>query len=99
MNVLGLTRLIKYSILVFCVFATQGIVEGKPAAQKEMMRIGDEIVSPDAGRLFVKAQECLDSNQLDQAAERLREFIASYPNSAIGHYKLGFVLWACPESS
>jgi len=92
MNVIGLTRLIKCFTLVICVFATQNLAEGKSEAKKEMMRIGDEIVSPDAGKLFVKAQEYLDGNQLEQAATLLKQFIESYPNSATGHYKLGFVL-------
>ena len=57
-----------------------------------MMRIGDEIVSIEAGKIFVKAQECIDQNQFDQAAELLNKFLSTYPKSASAHYKYGFVL-------
>lgn len=64
----------------------------KQVPQKEMMRIGDEVVSLESGKIFVKAQECIDHNQFDQAAELLKNFLSTYPKSPSAHYKYGFVL-------
>lgn len=57
-----------------------------------MTKLGDEVVSVEAGELFAKAQESINSRQLDQAAEFLKQFLASYPNSGAGHYKYAYVL-------
>jgi len=60
--------------------------------QKQMMKIGDEIVSLEAGHSFVKAQELISNKQYDQAASLLKSFLEMEPNSASAHYKYGFVL-------
>lgn len=60
--------------------------------QKQMMKIGDELVSMEAGRVFVRAQELIAAKQYDQAAELLKTFLETEPKSASGHYKYGFVL-------
>lgn len=60
--------------------------------QKQMMKIGDELVSMEAGRAFVRAQELVSAKQFDQAASVLKSFLETEPNSVPGHYKYGFVL-------
>lgn len=68
-------------------------VEGKQQPQAtRMSKIGDEVVSIEAGEIFFKAQECITNKQFDQAATLFKKFLESYPNSSVGHYKLGFAL-------
>ncbi len=82
----------KHSALIICTFLLSLPSYAKQVQQKEMTRIGDEVVSVDTGKIFLKAQECIDSKQFDQAAELLKQFLNSYPKSAAAHYKYGFVL-------
>lgn len=60
--------------------------------QKQMMKIGDELVSIEAGRAFVSAQDLIAQKRYDQAAVVLKSFVESEPNSSSGRYKYGFVL-------
>jgi len=57
-----------------------------------MMRIGDEVVSLDGGKLFTSAQSAMENNNLEEAAALLKQFLQLYPKSAAAHYKYGFVL-------
>lgn len=66
--------------------------EAKQAPPRKMIKIGDEIVSQEAGNAFLKVQEFLNNKQFDQASALLKQFLESYPNSCAAHYKYGFVL-------
>lgn len=67
-------------------------VEAKKEAPKTMMKLGDEIVSVEAGSLFVKAQDLLNSRQFDQADALLKQFLETYPNSSAARYKYSYAL-------
>lgn len=82
----------EFIALMSCLSLTTIPVFAKPVSQKEMTRIGNEIVSVEAGKIFLTAQACIDQNQFAEAAELLKQFLSSYPNSSSAHYKYGFVL-------
>ncbi|MBX9569606.1 MAG: tetratricopeptide repeat protein [Candidatus Obscuribacterales bacterium] len=83
------TRIIPLVILLTLLQLPLGAKQKQPT---RMMKIGDEVVSIDAGEAFFKAQENLTNRQFDQAAEKIKQFLASYPNSSAGRYKYGFIL-------
>lgn len=85
-------HLIALLILSICLMQNFAAAREQQTPGKEMMRIGDEIVSPEAGKLFVKAQEYLDNNQFEDASKILKQFLSTYPNSSAGHYKYGYAL-------
>lgn len=59
---------------------------------KQMFKIGDDIVSVEAGQAFSKAQQLIDSRNYAEAVTVLKALIEKEPNLASAHYKLGFVL-------
>lgn len=70
-NLLALPLIILLPIMC----AIQPAEAREQAKQKEMMRIGDEVVSPEFGKSFVNAQTCLDNNQFEEAAQLLKQFL------------------------
>lgn len=70
----------------------QSTTASEKARQKEMMKIGEDIVSPEVGKLFLNAQQCLDNNKTEQAADLLKQFLTSCPNSTAARYKYGLAL-------
>lgn len=71
----------------------------QPQQPTRMTKLGDEVISLEAGELFAKAQEAINSRQLEQAAGLLKQFLESYPNSNSGHYKYAYVLLQQGKSS
>lgn len=82
----------RIALSVLTLVCLQLFAEAKQEQPKKMMKIGDEIVSLEAGNAFVKAQELLNNKQFEQASALLKQFLESYPNSNAAHYKYGFVL-------
>ena len=66
--------------------------EAKQQQPTKMIKIGDEIVSLEAGNAFIKVQELVNDKQFEQASALLKQFLESHPNSSAAHYKYGFVL-------
>jgi tetratricopeptide (TPR) repeat protein len=66
--------------------------EAKQQQPTKMMKIGEEIVSIEAGNAFIKVQGLLNNKQFEQASALLTQFLESYPNSSAALYKYGFVL-------
>lgn len=60
--------------------------------QKQMMKIGEDTVSLETGKTFVKAQDLLNNKHVAEAAELLKQVVESEPNSAAARYKYGFAL-------
>lgn len=61
-------------------------------AQKPMMKIGDDIVSVEAGNAFQQAQELINGKDFKGAVAVLKTLLETEPNLASVHYKYGFVL-------
>lgn len=67
--------------------------EAKQQVQmKQMFKIGDDIVSVEAGQAFSSAQKLIDSRNYSEAATVLKSLLDKEPNLASAHYKYGFVL-------
>ena len=96
MAVVWRTRLVGLMLVALATLCPPATEAGKKQQQqpapKPMMKIGDEIVSVEAGNTFVKAQELMNSSQFDQAGLLLKQFLESYPDSTAAHYKYGFAL-------
>jgi len=75
------------SLLCITSFAEAKRQQAQP---KQMMKIGDEVVSLEAGQAFVKAQQLLSDKQFEQASEVLKGALETNPNSAALRYKYGF---------
>lgn len=60
--------------------------------QKQMMRIGDKLVSMEMGQSFLQAQRLIDGKQFDEASNVLHSLVEQAPDMAAFHYKLAFVL-------
>jgi tetratricopeptide (TPR) repeat protein len=83
-------RKVLLAFLIVCLIETPALA--KQLQPKRMMKIGDEIVDCESGKMFLNAQELLTSKQFEQAAVLFKQFLETYPDSASGHYKFGFVL-------
>ncbi len=60
------------------------------APPKQMMKIGDEVVSVEVGQAFVKAQQLFSNKQFEQASEVLKGALETNPNSSALRYKYCF---------
>lgn len=58
---------------------------------KQMFKIGDDVVSVEAGQAFSKAQQLIDARNYSEAVTVLKALVEKEPNLASAHYKLGFV--------
>lgn len=59
---------------------------------KQMMKIGDEVVSLETGAIYTAAQKAISSGQFAGAEPLLENFLAKQPKSKAGRYKYAFVL-------
>jgi tetratricopeptide (TPR) repeat protein len=80
------------SVVVAFIFACVPCQADTKQKQKQMMKIGDDIVSLEAGRAFAKAQELISSKNYQQAETLLQSVVQEQPNLASVRYKYGFVL-------
>lgn len=60
--------------------------------QRQMVRIGNEVVNSETGQLYLRAQEAISSGKLDEAENLLKAFLQTEPQSVAARYKYGFVL-------
>jgi len=90
------SRRIFQTAVVLLAVSSIGHAPAASAAQKQqpktMMKIGDDIVSNEIGKDFVRAQGFIDARDYDQAASVLKMLLAGSPNIASIHYKYAFVL-------
>jgi tetratricopeptide (TPR) repeat protein len=61
-------------------------------AQQRMMKIGDEVVSLEDGKKFVRAQDLMSKKQFDQAATLLKALVEAEPKSSTIRFKYAFLL-------
>jgi tetratricopeptide (TPR) repeat protein len=61
-------------------------------AQERMMKIGDEVVSLENGKSFVRAQDLMSKKQFDQAAVLLKALINAEPKSSTIRFKYAYLL-------
>src|SRR5271170_6228270 len=85
-------RLSYFALSALALLCLQLPAEAEQQQPTKMIRIGEEIVSLEAGNAFTKAQELLNNKEFEQASALLKQFLESYPNSSAGHYKYGFAL-------
>ncbi len=89
------TNSFRFFILALLAVSSLGLfspLHAKQQQQKQMMKIGDEIVSMEAGRAFVRAQELISSKNYEEAASVLKSAMQLEPNSAPIRYKYSYVL-------
>ncbi len=79
-------------LLISLVVAAPAPLQAKDKQPKQMMKIGDEVVSLEIGNAFARAQQHISRKEYDQASEILKSLVESAPNLAPIRYKYGFAL-------
>ena len=86
-------------LVVLSILFLQLPAEAKQQRPTKMMKIGEEIVSVEAGDIFFNAQALVTKKQFEPAAALLKQFLVSYPNSSAARYKYGYVLLSLGQDS
>ncbi len=87
------TLLVLLAVSLSCAMSSPSYgAKQKQPQQRQMMKIGDEIVTDEVGKSFVRAQQLIGSKDYQQAESILATIAQQSPKSSFIQFKYGFVL-------